>query len=192
MVRRRGVDEVGQKGRRAVHHRYEIVTARLRLHALARDEVRLVLRGERAALGARIGASVPTAWPGPDLADALPVIAGGMAGQPGDERWVWVIVEPRAAALIGDIGFHGPVSGAKEVEMGYVILPEFRAHGYATEAAQALLAWTFAQAGVERVFLRIAHDNMRSLRVAAKLDMRETDSDEPAYRRFERARPAGD
>lgn len=172
------------------NHPNDLRTARLRLHGLTQDEVRLVMRGDRGALAARIGASVPTNWPGHDLAEALPVIAGGMTARPDDEPWVWVAIEPHAGALIGDLGFHGPLRGMPAVEMGYIILPAYRGQGYATEGAAALMAWAFAQPGVERVILRIEPNNDPSLRVADKLGMRETPSDEPQYRRFERQRPA--
>ena len=170
---------------------YEIVTARLRLRALALDEVRLAMCGDRAALGAHLGAEVPPEWPGDNLARGLPEIAAEMARLGGDERWVWVVIEPERAQLIGDVGFHGPVAGAVSVELGYVLLPPSRGCGYATEAAGALVTWALAQPGVERVILLIAPENAASLRVAEKLGMRETTSKEPPYRCFERRRGDG-
>lgn len=163
---------------------YELLTARLRLRALSLEEASLAMNGDRKALGARIGADVPTTWPGPDLTGSLPVILAEMRRQAGDERWLWVIIEPHAAAVIGDIGFHGPVTGSATVELGYVLFPEYHGRGYATEASRALLAWAAQRPGVVRVIVRIASENTPSLRVAEKLGMRETASDEPGYRRF--------
>ena len=168
---------------------YEITTRRLRLRALSLAELRLLIEGDRAAVGARLGAHVPEEWPGRNLAANLPGIAADMARLPGDERWVWVAIEPAAATVIGDLGFHSPVTGHAEVEMGYVLLPAYRGRGYATEAAAALLEWAFGQPGVERVVLSIEPGNSASLRVAEKLGMRETAQDEPGYLRFERGRP---
>jgi ribosomal-protein-alanine N-acetyltransferase len=167
---------------------YEVLTSRLRLHALSLEEARLALRGDRAELSERIGATVPAAWPGPDLAEGLPIIARHMAQIAGDERWVWMMTELASTTAIGDIGFHGPVMGATSVELGYSILPDYRGRGYATEAASELVDWAFAQPGVERVIVKIAPGNAQSLRVAAKLGMRETVSDEPEYRCFEQLR----
>lgn len=65
-------------------------------------------------------------------------------------------------------------------------MPAARGRGYATEAAAALIAWAFAQPGVERVTAQIAPGNAASLRVARKLGMREATSDEPGYLCFER------
>jgi RimJ/RimL family protein N-acetyltransferase len=168
---------------------YELRTSRLRLHALSREEIALALRGERRALSERIGAEVPPTWPESNLAEGLPSIIADMERLPGDERWVWVIIEPQAGAVIGDIGFHGPVAGAASAELGYLIFTEYYGHGYATEASEALLTWAFAQPQVARVIVRIAPDNAASLRVAQKLGMRQTPSDDADYLCFERLAP---
>ncbi len=168
---------------------YVLLTPRLRLRALSLEEAQLAMHSDRPALSARIGAQIPMSWPRSDLAEGLPVIIAEMRQQAGDERWLWVIIEPRSAMVIGDIGFHGPVTGSSAVELGYLILPEHQGHGYATEAALALLDWAFGQPGVERVIARIMPANAASLRVAQKLGMREIASDEPGYRHFERLAP---
>jgi ribosomal-protein-alanine N-acetyltransferase len=165
----------------------EVLTPRLRLRTLSLDDARLVLQGERDALAARIRASVPADWPGPGLAASLPGIVAHMAQHPADAAgWVWVVIDQQAAAMVGDIGFHSPVRSVASVEIGYLIFPDARGRGYATEAAAALLAWAFSQPEVERVTARIEPGNGPSLRVAAKLGMRETASEEPGYRCFER------
>ncbi|MBF6591571.1 MAG: GNAT family N-acetyltransferase [Ktedonobacterales bacterium] len=173
---------------------YEILTARLRLRALSLEEVRLLARGQRAALGERLQATVPDEWPGPHLARALPSIYASMAERAGDQRWVWAVIAPAialsltaaSAAVVGDVGFHGPVRGARSIEIGYVVFPSARGRGYAAEATAALIEWAFAQPGVERVIAKIAPENARSLRVAAAVGMRETTSDEPDFLCFER------
>jgi RimJ/RimL family protein N-acetyltransferase len=171
---------------------YDVTTQRLLLHALSLEEARLMRQGDLAALGSALGATIPPSWPGPDLTSALNDIVPQMERLDGDERWLWVIIEPRVATVVGDIGFHAPVTGALTVELGYLILPDYQGHGYATEAAEAMVAWAAERPGVERVIVRIAHTNTPSLRVAAKLGMRETMSHEPIYRRFERVVRDGD
>lgn len=171
---------------------YELSTQRLRLHALSLIEARLALFGDLSALSQTLGATVPPDWPGKDLADALRDIIPQMQHMAVDERWLWVIIEPASANVIGDIGFHGPVTGSPAVELGYLILPDYQGRGYATEAAEAMIVWAAGRPGVERVIVRIAHHNVRSLRVAAKLGMREITSHEPIYRRFERVVRADD
>jgi [ribosomal protein S5]-alanine N-acetyltransferase len=165
---------------------YELRTPRLRLRALSLDDAQLALSGDRRALAARIAASVPADWPEPALSESLPGIVAHMARLPGGEGWLWVIIERKSAAMIGDIGFHGPVTGTSSVEIGYLIFPSARGHGYATEAATGLLDWAFSQPGIERVTAQIAPDNVASLRVAEKLGMRETTAKQPGFRCFER------
>jgi [ribosomal protein S5]-alanine N-acetyltransferase len=151
---------------------FEIVTPRLRLYALTLLEIQALMRGERTALEARLGAAIPPEWPSQHLLEALPIIMREMGWEPGDARWVWVVVEPLRAALIGDIGYHGPLHDEATVEIGYTLLPEAQGLGYATEATAALIEWTFAHTKVAQIIAQIDPTNAASLRVAAKLGMR--------------------
>ena len=56
---------------------------------------------------------------------------------------------------------------AGEAELGYILAPEARGRGTATEALRLLTAWAFDR-GLVRLELRIAHDNERSVRVAER------------------------
>jgi ribosomal-protein-alanine N-acetyltransferase len=150
---------------------YEIVTPRLRLYAPTLLEVQALIRGEREALEARLQAAIPPEWPGPQLAEALPIITKEMGQEPGDARWVWVVVEPVSAQLIGDLGYHGPLHDEATVEIGYTLLPHTHGLGYATEATSALIDWTFAHTKVAEIIAQIDPTNAASLRVAAKLGM---------------------
>lgn len=166
----------------------ELRTPRLRLRSLSLEDARLALRGDWEALSARIGARVPADWPGAGLAAGLPDIVAHMEQHGGGAGWLWVILEPATAAMIGDIGFHSPLAGASSVEFGYVIFPGARGRGYATEAAAALLEWALSQPGIERVIAQIAPENGPSLRVAQKLGLREAAPETSGYRCFERVR----
>ena len=164
---------------------YDLRTPRLRLRALSLEEARMALARRSAALGRRLEAHVPPVWPSAEMMSWLPSIIEEMQRQVGDERWLWLIIEQATERVVGDTAFHGPVVGAT-VELGWQVVPASQGHGYATEAAEALLRWAATRPGVERVIARIAPENGASLRVAAKLGMRETASAEPHYRRFER------
>jgi len=94
-----------------------------------------------------------------------------MAQEPGDARWVWLVIEPITANVVGDIGFHGPMRDDATVEIGYSIIPRAQRFGYATEAASALIRWTFAHTRVAQIIAQINSGNAPSLRVAAKLGM---------------------
>lgn len=56
---------------------------------------------------------------------------------------------------------------AAEAELGYIVAPEARGRGVATEMLRRLTAWAFAE-GVLRAYLYIASDNPASLRVAER------------------------
>lgn len=56
-----------------------------------------------------------------------------------------------------------------DVDIGYALLPEFTAHGYALEAAAAVMAYAKTSAGLKRVVAIVAPDNQRSLSLLGKL-----------------------
>jgi len=58
-------------------------------------------------------------------------------------------------------------------EIGYVFDPEQAGHGYATEAARALLALGFCGLGLHRIIARIDDRNEPSARLARRLGMRQ-------------------
>jgi ribosomal-protein-alanine N-acetyltransferase len=59
------------------------------------------------------------------------------------------------------------------VEIGYSIVPAYRSHGYATEAAQGLIKWLWTQ-NVPHITAGCDADNVGSIRVLEKLCMRRT------------------
>jgi RimJ/RimL family protein N-acetyltransferase len=75
--------------------------------------------------------------------------------------------------LIGDVVlfWHSRVHAGGEI--GYVLDPDARGQGYATEAAHALLRLGFDQLHLHRVVARIDERNTSSARVARRLGMRQ-------------------
>ncbi|MGH3444751.1 MAG: GNAT family N-acetyltransferase [Nocardioidaceae bacterium] len=57
-------------------------------------------------------------------------------------------------------------------EIGWVFHPDHAGHGYATEAAHALLHLAFDELGLHRVVARVDARNVASLRLAERLGMR--------------------
>ncbi|MET0837672.1 MAG: GNAT family N-acetyltransferase [Marmoricola sp.] len=55
--------------------------------------------------------------------------------------WIHQIVVD--GVVVGDIGFHGPPSPEREVEIGYTVVPAWRGHGVASRACALILrqAW---------------------------------------------------
>lgn len=55
----------------------------------------------------------------------------------------FAIVQRAADTVIGSCGFKGPPGRDGVVEIAYGLAPEYQGHGYATEAAAALVAYAF-------------------------------------------------
>jgi len=84
----------------------------------------------------------------------------------------WAVVLRDGGAVVGYCGFF--VRPVKGITMGYAIAPLYRGHGFATEAAAAVLDW--AQAHGVDVYASIWPPNPASARVLEKIGMRLVDS----------------
>ncbi|RED59450.1 GNAT family N-acetyltransferase [Cohnella phaseoli] len=89
----------------------------------------------------------------------------------GSDARNYAVVLKGVQRLIGHIVFH-PWFGDHTYEIGWVIAPGFRGRGYATEAAQALLHFGFAELGLHRVIATCQPENAASSRVMERLGMR--------------------
>jgi len=83
------------------------------------------------------------------------------------------VVIAATGVLIGDVVlfWHSRVLAAGE--LGYVVNPDHGGHGYATEAARAVLRLGFEDLGLHRVIARIDERNEQSARLARRLGMRQ-------------------
>lgn len=82
------------------------------------------------------------------------------------------------------IGYCGLIEseqgGAREPELAFELLRRVWRHGYATEAASAVLDWA-RSSGYERVWATVWDWNSASRRVLAKVGFTETDRKDAAY-----------
>ncbi|WP_242143237.1 MULTISPECIES: GNAT family N-acetyltransferase [unclassified Bacillus cereus group] len=85
----------------------------------------------------------------------------------------WLVVRKSDGRMIGDIGFKGAPNRQKEVEIGYGFLEEYWNKGYATEAVGALVRWAFQTSKVETIRAETLHNNIGSIRVLEKLNMKQ-------------------
>ena len=89
-----------------------------------------------------------------------------------------VVLEDRVIGSIGlevvdGMGQEPRIASARsEGRLGYVLDPAWAGHGYATEAAESMLALAFDELGLHRVTAGCFADNTASWRVMEKLGMR--------------------
>lgn len=90
----------------------------------------------------------------------------------------WAVEEKATQQFVGTVGFsdfkRSLVPSIKGVpEIGWVLAPNVHGKGYATQAAQAALAWGDVQFQQARTVCLIHPENVPSLRVAHKCGYRE-------------------
>ena len=84
----------------------------------------------------------------------------------------WLAVRRKGeATILGDVILQ-PAKFVDGIEIGWHFRRDAWGHGYATEAAQAVLDRALAEGVVERMYAIVAIQNDRSLRVVEKLGMR--------------------
>jgi RimJ/RimL family protein N-acetyltransferase len=74
--------------------------------------------------------------------------------------------------LVGDAILFWHSEEHRGGEIGYVLNPDFAGHGYATEAAHAMLRLGFEELGLHRIVARIDERNEASAKLAGRLGMR--------------------
>ena len=160
--------------------RLELVPCSLSLAIALGDEAK---EGERL-----LDARLPDGWPDPELAEFLLFYARLLREDPQLLGYgVWLLIKTESRIVVGSAGFQGRPSAEGEIELGYGVHPDFRNHGYATEAARALLRWASEQPGVKRVIAHCDEDNIASQRVVEKAGMIGREVQANGRIRFERS-----
>lgn len=91
-----------------------------------------------------------------------------------DEDFLQLAVEDRASGLlVGEMYFALRSLEHQTAEIGWVFHPDHHGHGYATEAARAMLALGFEQVGLHRILAELTPQNTASVRLCQRLGMRE-------------------
>jgi ribosomal-protein-alanine N-acetyltransferase len=141
--------------------RLELVPCSLVVANALSDEVE---RAERL-----LDARLPTEWPDRELAEFLPIYARLLREDSHLLGYgVWLLIERASRTVVGSAGFQGRPNTDGDLELGYGVHADFRNHGFATEAARALIEWAFEQPGVKRVTAHCDRDNIPSHRVVEK------------------------
>lgn len=82
------------------------------------------------------------------------------------------IIHREFGATVGSCGFHGPPTTDGIVEIAYGVAPDHQGKGYATEAAQALVDFAFADASIHVVWAHTRPSLSASTRVLTKCGFR--------------------
>lgn len=141
-------------------HTFRLNTRRLTLRMLAREHITEFTRYRNLPDVARY-----QDWTVPYTRDLAHLLVDEMEllGRPTPGEWVQLAME-RDGALVGDFAVW--IDHADELAMiGYTVAPEHQGHGYATEAAEAVIEWLWARGTIHRIAATIDPRNMASARV---------------------------
>lgn len=89
----------------------------------------------------------------------------------GEKAEKYAVVLKKENILIGHI-FFGKYFGDHTYEIGWVLNPKFHNHGYASEAAKAMIAYGFEKMKLHRIIATCQPENTPSYRVMEKIGMR--------------------
>ena len=106
------------------------------------------------------------------LEDARRYIAERLAGSYRRNGFGLWLVEPKGEGAAAGICGLVKREGLPDLDIGYAFLPRFRAKGYASESASAVLAYARDVLGLKRLLAVTSPDNAVSGRVLEKLGMR--------------------
>jgi ribosomal-protein-alanine N-acetyltransferase len=88
------------------------------------------------------------------------------------ELGLWATIYRETSQFIGRCGLlPWTIDGQHEVEVAFALSKEYWGKGLATEAAQAIAQYAFEDLHLSRLICVIDHDNVGSIRVAAKIGM---------------------
>lgn len=85
---------------------------------------------------------------------------------------MWAIELKGTGEFVGRVGLHQP-EGWPDLELGWMLMPAQRGHGYATEAGRVALDYAFGNLNAQRLVSLIRTDNTASERVARRLGARQ-------------------
>ena len=149
---------------------YPIVTARLLLRPFSRGDVDAVYSYRSRADVSEYLFDRPLTHE--DCAEAVRLRAGQIAFSGEGDKVVLAVERRDDSRLIGEVSLIWRSAPDLQAETGYILHPDAQGRGYASEAAQALLAFGFEVMGLHRIYARCDSRNGASERVMQRLGMR--------------------
>ena len=143
-----------------------IETDRLRLRPLAPEDVAAIH-----AIQSREDVARWLYWEPRSEAEVRQMLEAQMA-RPRETGAVLAVELLATGEVVGHVSLSIPDLLQRQGEIGFIFHPEHQGHGYATEAARALLALAFGDYGLHRVYGRLEPRNEASARVLERLGMR--------------------
>ncbi|HEU4322280.1 MAG TPA: GNAT family protein, partial [Roseiflexaceae bacterium] len=122
-------------------------------------------------LAALLQVTLPDGWP--HFPEAFsPETSARLESDPALLHWYgYFFIHRQTRALVGSGGFGGPPDEQGIVEIGYEIAPAHQNRGFATAAAQALIAHAFSHAHVTAVIAHTLAETNASNAVLQKAGM---------------------
>ncbi len=139
-----------------------------------------LVNGDREAVERLAAYAVPPEFPDAGQREFLRFRLDQLRSDPARLPWsVRAVVLRAEQRMVGFVNFHGApgVNDIEEpgaLELGWTVFPADRRRGYATETAEALMAWAAQAHGIRRFVSSTTEDNAASLRVHEKLGFRRT------------------
>jgi RimJ/RimL family protein N-acetyltransferase len=117
------------------------------------------------------GRNQVTRWlGGPPSVGAAELVARWALLHARDDRFLCWAIDPPGGAAAGTVLFKPLPHGVGEVEVGWHLHPDSWGHGYATEAARAVIERGF-DAGLPEVYAVVRPGNQASMAVCRRLGM---------------------
>jgi len=152
----------------------DILTSRLALIAIAPETVWSEKAGDK-RLGELIGCTIPKNWPHidwePHVFDFLLAQFDQHPDQIGWARYIALPFSDDSRTLIGTVGAFTKSAAPYEAEIGYSLLPQFEARGFATEAAKALVEFLRLDDRITSIIAHTFPSIPGSIRVMEKCGM---------------------
>ncbi|MFK4809426.1 GNAT family N-acetyltransferase [Devosia sp. ZW T5_3] len=153
-----------------MHPDYPLETARLRLRPFTRGDVDAVFDYRRREDVARYLFDVPLSRE--ECALAVQQRIGQVALEADDDKIILGVELADEGTLIGEVSLILRNLDARQGEIGWIFHPDYQGHGYATEAAVALLDLAFKDGEIHRVMARCDARNSASAKLMERLGMR--------------------